>query len=151
MKETVLSHSLRRLFAGGACAGPAVLALPAQAQEEQPAAPMQRVEITGSSIKRIAAEGALPVTVMTAAAIRESGVTSAADLVTTSGGALTLVGDPLQAAPYGLGFAKDRTALRDAVQVALQESIADGGYDEVLAAHRVEAAALTTTALNGGA
>jgi iron complex outermembrane receptor protein len=81
MKETVLSHSLRRLFAGGACAGLAVLALPAHAQEEQPAAPIQRVEITGSSIKRIAAEGALPVTVMTAAAIRETGVTSAADLV----------------------------------------------------------------------
>ncbi|WLI89991.1 TonB-dependent receptor [Massilia sp. R2A-15] len=81
MKETVLSQSLRRLFAGGACAGLAMLALPAQAQQEQAAAPIQRVEITGSSIKRIAAEGALPVTVMTAAAIRESGVTSAADLV----------------------------------------------------------------------
>ena len=76
---------------------------------------------------------------------------SAADLVTTSSGALSLAGDPLQAAPYGLGFAKDRSDLRDAVQVALQQSIAAGRYDEILKAHGVEAAALRTTAINGGA
>jgi hypothetical protein len=34
---------------------------PAMAQEAQPQQPMQRVEITASSIKRIAKEGALPV------------------------------------------------------------------------------------------
>ena len=76
---------------------------------------------------------------------------SAADLVTASNGGLALAGNPLQAAPYGLGFAKDRTALRDAVQVALQESIAAGRYEEVLTAHGVGAAALRTTAINGGA
>lgn len=42
---------------------------------------LERVEITGSSIKRIAAEGALPVMVMKAEDIKASGVTSAADLV----------------------------------------------------------------------
>ncbi len=42
---------------------------------------LQRVEITGSSIKRIAAEGALPVTVMKAEDIKASGVTSAVDLI----------------------------------------------------------------------
>lgn len=42
---------------------------------------LERVEITGSSIKRITAEGALPVMVMKAEEIRASGVTSAADLV----------------------------------------------------------------------
>ncbi len=42
---------------------------------------LQRVEITGSSIKRIAAEGALPVMVIKAEEIKASGVTSAADLI----------------------------------------------------------------------
>ncbi|WP_395699739.1 TonB-dependent receptor [Aquabacterium sp.] len=47
----------------------------AQAQEAQ------RVEITGSSIKRIASEGALPVQVITAEQINRSGATSVAELV----------------------------------------------------------------------
>jgi iron complex outermembrane receptor protein len=79
--EKVLSQSVRLMFSGGVALGLGVAALPAMAQEqpEQPA--MQRVEVTGSSIRRIAAEGALPVTVVTAEAIRASGVTSMADLV----------------------------------------------------------------------
>lgn len=48
----------------------------AQAQEAA-----QRVEITGSSIKRIASEGALPVQVITSAQIQRSGATSVAELV----------------------------------------------------------------------
>lgn len=76
---------------------------------------------------------------------------SAADLVAASNGKTALAGKPLQPSPYGFGVAKDRTELRDAVQRALQESIASGRYAEVLKAHGVEAAALTTTALNGGA
>jgi iron complex outermembrane receptor protein len=42
---------------------------------------MQTVQITGSSIKRIAKEGALPVQVLTAADIKKSGATSATDLI----------------------------------------------------------------------
>nr|WP_276611114.1 ABC transporter substrate-binding protein [Kineococcus siccus] len=76
---------------------------------------------------------------------------SAADLATASGGRLELVGESLESAPYGIATAKDRTALRDAVQVALQESIADGSYAAVLERHGVGAAALRTTAINGGA
>jgi len=41
----------------------------------------QRVEITGSSIKRIAAEGALPVQTITAAQIERSGAVSVQDLI----------------------------------------------------------------------
>jgi iron complex outermembrane receptor protein len=41
----------------------------------------QRVEITGSAIKRIDAEGALPVQVITREAIARSGATSVADLI----------------------------------------------------------------------
>ncbi|WP_284617398.1 TonB-dependent receptor [Aquabacterium humicola] len=52
-----------------------LLSLPAYAQEPQ------RVEITGSSIKRVAAEGALPVQVVTQEDIRRSGVTSVTDLI----------------------------------------------------------------------
>jgi iron complex outermembrane receptor protein len=45
------------------------------------AASEQRVEITGSAIKRIDAEGALPVQVITREAIARSGATSIADLI----------------------------------------------------------------------
>ena len=64
---------------------------------------------------------------------------------------ITVVGQQLQPQPYGFGVAKDRTALRDALQRALQESIADGTYDEVLAKYDVSDGALKSTALNGGA
>ncbi|HEX8403557.1 MAG TPA: TonB-dependent receptor, partial [Duganella sp.] len=46
-------------------------------------APVQRVEITGSSIKRITAEGALPVQTLTKAQIEQSGAASVADLIAT--------------------------------------------------------------------
>lgn len=55
--------------------GLGIVATPAFAQSEQ------RVEITGSSIKRIASEGALPVTVIKREDIEKSGFTSAADLI----------------------------------------------------------------------
>jgi iron complex outermembrane receptor protein len=82
MIETVLSRSLRRLFAGGAAAGAALLALPAQAQEE-PAQPPQRVEITGSSIKRLATETSLPITILRAADFAKQGLTTAQEVLNT--------------------------------------------------------------------
>jgi iron complex outermembrane receptor protein len=52
------------------------------AQDANPeSAQLQRVEITGSSIKRVAAEAALPVQTFTQADIRRSGVTSVTDFV----------------------------------------------------------------------
>lgn len=86
LKETVISRSVRVMFAGGVAAGMGLFAQAALAQEAAAPAPaqaqnVQRVVVTGSSIKRIAAEGSLPVTVMTSEQIRASGVTSAADLV----------------------------------------------------------------------
>jgi len=42
---------------------------------------VQRVEVTGSSIKRIASEGALPIQTLTADDIRKSGATSVTDLI----------------------------------------------------------------------
>ena len=48
---------------------------------QQAAQPMQRVEITGSSIKRVAKEGALPVQTNTLDTIQKAGVTSAEQLL----------------------------------------------------------------------
>ena len=70
MMETVLSRSLRVMFAGGAAL---MLAQPAFAQEN---APIQRVEITGSAIKRIDAETAVPVTVVKMADLKKEGITT---------------------------------------------------------------------------
>ena len=55
---------------------------PVVAQEAVPPA-MQRVEVTGSSIKRIAKEGALPVQVITYDQIEKQGITSAEQLLST--------------------------------------------------------------------
>ncbi|MFS2006953.1 TonB-dependent receptor domain-containing protein [Duganella sp. CT11-25] len=77
MVETVLSRSVRLICASG-------LALGMHAAVAQTAdAPIQRVEITGSSIKRITAEGALPVQTLSKAQIEQSGASSVADLIAT--------------------------------------------------------------------
>ncbi|MCX7219045.1 MAG: TonB-dependent receptor [Burkholderiales bacterium] len=76
MVEKILSRSVRLMFVGGVVIGGAALAPTAFAQD----AP-QRVEITGSSIKRVAAETALPVTIMKKADIERTGATTAQDLV----------------------------------------------------------------------
>jgi iron complex outermembrane receptor protein len=59
--------------------GPAM----AQTVADQPQGPVQRVEITGSSIKRIAKEGALPVQVITLDQIEKQGITTAEQLMRT--------------------------------------------------------------------
>ena len=83
IKETVLSRSLRLMFSGGVAVGFGLLAHPAIAQDAPAAdnATIQRVEITGSSIKRIAKEGALPVQVLSQEDIKKSGAASATDLL----------------------------------------------------------------------
>jgi iron complex outermembrane receptor protein len=54
---------------------------PAIAQEAAPQQSMQRVEITGSSIKRVAKEGALPVQVISFEDLQKQGITSAEQLM----------------------------------------------------------------------
>lgn len=71
-QRTKLGTSLLLAF-GSVVAGSSVYA--------QSTAETQRVEVTGSAIKRIQAEGSLPVTVINRAAIEQSGVTSVTDLV----------------------------------------------------------------------
>jgi iron complex outermembrane receptor protein len=87
MTETPISRSIRRLFAGGGAAGLAlaalpILPLPAQAQEAAPK-PIQRVEITGSNIRRSEAETASSVITMNRADIERSGKSTVAEIIQT--------------------------------------------------------------------
>ena len=82
MTETTLSLAVRRLFAGSAACGAALLALPAQAQQDT-TEPMQRVEITGSSIKRLAAQTALPLTSIKAEDFAKQGLATAQEVLAT--------------------------------------------------------------------
>jgi len=85
MTETPLSLSIRRLFAGGGAVGLALLALPmpGQAQEAAPAPKIQRVEITGSNIRRSEAETASSVIAVNRADIERSGKATVAELLQT--------------------------------------------------------------------
>lgn len=77
IKENILSHAIRLACAGGLLAAGAHA--PVFAQQNDTA--MQRVEITGSSIKRIAQEGALPIQTLSRKDIEQTGVQNVADLV----------------------------------------------------------------------
>ena len=78
LKRTILSKSLLIAFSGtAAMAGGAAFAQ----QADQAPVKLERVEVTGSAIKRIEAEGALPVSVLTAADIKKTGATSVTDLI----------------------------------------------------------------------
>lgn len=80
IEETVLSRAVRLMYSGGVVVGLSFATSTTLAQDI-PAGPIQRVEITGSSIKRIAAEGALPVQTLSRAQIDQSGASNVADLV----------------------------------------------------------------------
>ena len=82
-KEKVIARSLRLVFSGTAIATTAGLAGHAMAQtQDTQQAPMARVEITGSAIKRTESETALPISVLTRADLDRTGATTAQDLVT---------------------------------------------------------------------
>ena len=76
LKTTRIVQSLALAFGGAAVLAPS----PSFAQAPAPAA-AQRVEITGSAVKRIDAETALPVTIISREEIAKSGVTTAAELL----------------------------------------------------------------------
>jgi polar amino acid transport system substrate-binding protein len=61
-----------------------------------------------------------------------------------------VVGEQIEAGPYGIGVRKDDTELRDVLKEALEAAIADGSYDEVLETWNVTSGALKTAAINGG-
>jgi iron complex outermembrane receptor protein len=69
LKKTQIAHLVALAFAAGS------------AYAQQPAQKIEKVEVTGSSIKRVAEEGALPLQVITRDQILRAGITSAEDLM----------------------------------------------------------------------
>ncbi|MFI6276178.1 ABC transporter substrate-binding protein [Streptomyces sp. NPDC050988] len=70
----------------------------------------------------------------------------------TSGGGkdFEVVGEQVEAAPYGIAIAKSNTELRDALKAALDAIIKNGEYDKIIAKWGVEAGAVKEATLNGG-
>ncbi len=71
IKETSLARSVRLICAAGMAT---LIAAPAFAQEAD--APIQRVQITGSAIKRIDAETSVPVTIVKVEDLKKQGITT---------------------------------------------------------------------------
>ncbi|MFE5239195.1 MULTISPECIES: ABC transporter substrate-binding protein [unclassified Streptomyces] len=76
----------------------------------------------------------------------------AAYAVKTSGGGkdFQLVGEQVEAAPYGIAVAKGNDELTKAIEAALNAVIKNGEYDKVIAKWGVEAGAVTEAKINGG-
>ncbi|MEG3631015.1 ABC transporter substrate-binding protein [Streptomyces poriticola] len=76
----------------------------------------------------------------------------AAYAVKTSGGGndFQLVGEQVEAAPYGIAVSKENAELRDAVKAALDAVIANGEYQKVLEKWGVTEGAVTEATINGG-
>ncbi|MEU9620289.1 ABC transporter substrate-binding protein [Streptomyces sp. NPDC048155] len=76
----------------------------------------------------------------------------AAYAVKTSGGGkdFQIVGEQVEAAPYGIAVAKGNDQLAKAVQAALDAIIKNGEYGKIISKWGVEAGAVTEAKLNGG-
>ncbi|THA32982.1 ABC transporter substrate-binding protein [Streptomyces sp. A1277] len=76
----------------------------------------------------------------------------AAYAVKTSGGGkdFQIVGDQVEAAPYGIAVAKGNDQLTKAVKAAMDAIIKSGEYEKVIAKWGVEAGAVTEAKVNGG-
>jgi polar amino acid transport system substrate-binding protein len=70
----------------------------------------------------------------------------------TSGGGndFEVVGEQIEAGPYGIGVGKANTQLRDALQAALTEIIKNGEYAKILEKWNVTDGAVTEATVNGG-
>lgn len=76
----------------------------------------------------------------------------AAYAVKTSGGGkdFQLVGDQVEAAPYGIAVSKNNPKLRDAIKMALDAIIANGQYEKIIKEWGVDAGAVKEAKINGG-
>lgn len=61
-----------------------------------------------------------------------------------------LVGEQVEAAPYGIAVSKSNTQLRDAIQAAMNAVIKNGEYAKILKKWGAEEGAVTESAVNGG-
>ncbi|HLX24164.1 MAG TPA: TonB-dependent receptor plug domain-containing protein, partial [Usitatibacter sp.] len=78
---TKLSIALLQVLGAGIAAGVASLPVSAQQTDQSKPAAKERIEVTGSSIKRVEGESALPVTVISRDEIDKSGATSPMELL----------------------------------------------------------------------
>ncbi|MEU1848416.1 ABC transporter substrate-binding protein [Streptomyces sp. NPDC019990] len=76
----------------------------------------------------------------------------AAYAVKTSGGGkdFQLVGEQVEAAPYGIAVAKNQTQLRDALKAALDAIIENGEYEKIMKKWGVTDGAIEKATINGG-
>ncbi|NBE55202.1 ABC transporter substrate-binding protein [Streptomyces boluensis] len=76
----------------------------------------------------------------------------AAFAVKTSGGGkdFELVGEQVEAAPYGIAVPKNNPELRDAIKAALDAIIKNGEYDKIISKWGVAEGAVTEARINGG-
>ncbi|MEU0384938.1 ABC transporter substrate-binding protein [Streptomyces chartreusis] len=76
----------------------------------------------------------------------------AAYAVKTSGGGkdFQLVGEQVEAAPYGIAVAKNQTELRDALKAALDAVIKNGEYEKIMKKWGVTDGAVEAATINGG-
>lgn len=90
------------LLAAGIAGTAAAQNAPAQQQQ------LERITITGSSIKRVESETALPVTVMTRDQIEKTGATNVEDILRRIGANTAMQSDTTQGAGYAQSFANLR-------------------------------------------
>jgi polar amino acid transport system substrate-binding protein len=76
----------------------------------------------------------------------------AAYAVKTSGGGkdFELVGEQVEAAPYGIAVSKKNPELRDAIKAALDAIVKNGEYDKIISKWGVEDGAVKEAKINGG-
>ncbi|MEU9242042.1 ABC transporter substrate-binding protein [Streptomyces shenzhenensis] len=70
----------------------------------------------------------------------------------TSGGGkdFEVVGEQIEAGPYGIAVSKENTQLRDAIQAAMAAIVKNGDYQKILEKWNVTQGAVTEAKINGG-